>query len=606
MKKSLPGLLMGLVMLLTTSLGFWENAELYIYDTWFSLHGRQDPSPDIVIIGMDEKSISGLGPLPWPREIHAQLLQKLGQARVVAFDVLFDMPKSKAGDGQLVAAVKSQGHVVLSTMFVYEKDKQENIIASIKPPFPELAEASSGAGFINMASDKGNTVRKVALFYPFARGQIHPSLGLAAYLSSKGINAEQLKVANGRLKGPGLDVALENANQAYPNFWGPGGTYPTYSYNDVLQGRIAPESFKDKIVLIGTTTPEAKDYLENPYTRGNMLMTGALPLPGVEIHASLVNSLLNSSFFHRASSFVNWGGFLLAFILAMLASRSSSPWKAFFLILGLALFLSVTAYFSWLKMHYWLNLAAPLLIVGSVYTANTVDTIVRTNLEKRRIRSIFSRYVSPTLVEKLIDQDEEIELGGLRLNVTVLFADIRGFTAFSEGKPAEKVVARLNEFFTSMTEIIFANGGTLDKYLGDGIMAYFGAPLPQPDHAERALLTAVQMLKKVDELNRDWQLRGEAPMEIGLGINTGNAVVGNIGSPKRMEYTVIGDEVNRASRLETLNKEYKTSVILGEETFKQIPAVPEGWRAKHLGEVAIRGLSSLVNIYTLERTSVNP
>lgn len=598
-KKCLPGLLMGLLVLIPGLMGWWERAELNIYDNWFNLHGKQNPGQEIVIIGMDEKSISHLGPLPWDRAVHARLLQQLPSARVVAFDILFDSTRDQASDQKLADVIKQQGHVVLASMFTYEQDGNGAYLVKVKSPINLLARNCASMGFINMGADQGNIVRRTALFYPFSKEKIYPSFNLAVFMASQGLNPNQLSLQDSSLAANGLEVPVEKVNQVYPDFWGPGQTFSTYSYSDVLSGQVAPEAFKDKIVLVGPTSPAEKDYYDNPYSKSTMLLAGALPVPGVEIHASVVASLLSGSFFRRAPAYLNILILALAWILVMLSSRRRSPWKAFFLTAGLALVLSGFVYLAWLKGHYWINLAGPLFMIAATYTGNTVDSVVRTNLEKRRIRAMFSRYVSPAVVDSLMNQENNVELGGSSKEVTILFSDIRSFTSYSEGRPAQEVVARLNEYFTAMTDIIFRNGGTLDKYLGDGLLAYFGAPLPLPDHAGQALTAAVEMLEKVEELNDTWQARGEVQMNIGIGIHSGMVVVGNIGSLKRMEYTIIGEDVNLASRLEGLNKELHQKLIFSSGTYSLLKKLPAGWIAKSLGEVQVRGLSNRVPVYTL-------
>jgi adenylate cyclase len=600
LKKYLPGLLLGLLILLPGLLGWWEGAELYLYDRWFHLQGRQDPGPEIVIIGMDEKSVSRLGPLPWGRDVHARLLQQLGPARAVAFDVLFSAPRDQDSDQALASAIKRQGHVVLGSMLAFEPDGQGGYLVDVQPPIELLAGACSGIGFVNMGADQGNIVRKTALFFPYAPGKIYPSLSLAALMAAQGMTPDQLSLEDGKLLVGGRKFPVADRNQAYLNFWGPGQTFTTYSYVDVLEGQVPARAFEGKMVLVGSTSPAEKDYYDNPYTKGSMLLARALPVPGVEIHASALASFLSGSFVQRAPGHLNLIILLAAWLLAVLGSRSQSPWKALAWTVLLALSLSALAYWAWLMSRYWLNLAAPLLVIAAVYTGNTVESIVRANLEKRRIRNMFSRYVSPAVVDLLLRQDQPLELGGSSREVSILFSDIRGFTSYSEGRPAREVVARLNEYFTAMTDIVFRHGGTLDKYLGDGLMAYFGAPAELPDHAGQALAAAVEMLDTVQKLNRTWEERGEAGMEIGLGIHSGAVVVGNIGSPGRMEYTIIGENVNLASRLEGLNKELHTSLIFSGGTYTLLKQPPAGWTSRYLGEVPVRGLIKPVKLYTLQ------
>lgn len=598
LKKYLPGIVMCLVILIPGLLGWWENSELLIYDNWFQLHGVQNPGQKIVIIGIDEKSISQLGALPWSRDIHARLLQQLGSAKVVAFDLLFDTARDQSSDQALADAIRKQGNVVLSSIFTYEPDGKGGYLLAIKPPIDILVYSCSGLGFINMAADQRNTVRKTTLFYPFTDERIYPSFSLAVYLASQSLDNWQLHVNGSELVAGNKEFKVENNNQAYLDFWGPGQTFTTYSYTDVLNGKISPGQFKGKIVLIGITSPTEKDYYNNPYTQGNMV-SEANPAPGVEIHANALQSMLSESFFTRAPGYFNLLVLLAVWGLSMLTSRRSSPWKSLVLTVMLALFLSGVIYSIWLYGHFWINLAAPLFMMAATYTGNTAENVVKTNLEKLRIRNMFSRYVSSAVVNTLLQQEQQLELGGTNREISILFSDMRNFTGYSEGRSAQEVVARLNEYFTAMTDIVFHHGGTLDKYLGDGLLAYFGAPLELPDHAGQALKAAAEMLDAVNILNGEWQARGETTMDIGLGIHSGMVVVGNIGSPRRMEYTIVGEPVNLASRLEGLNKEMHTNVIFSEDIYSRVENFPIGWTVKDLGEKPVRGLTNAVKIYTL-------
>ncbi|MEW5897882.1 MAG: adenylate/guanylate cyclase domain-containing protein, partial [Bacillota bacterium] len=509
---------LGFLVLITAVLGLWEKAELGFYDAWFNLRGKEDPGKDIVIIAMDEKSIEKLGPLPWSRRVHARLLEQLRQAGVVGFDLLFDTPTVPENDTAFAEAIKKHGRVVLASMFSFEQNEKGEWLQQLKTPLPQLAAGMAGVGFINMPADKGNIVRRVTVVDTNTFERPYPSFSLAAALTAAGLNPGDLVFQNRIISSGKLNVPLNEANQALIDFWGPGRTFRTYSYIDVLEGRIAPEAFQNKIALVGIATPtERHDIYENPFTKGNLILAGALPSPGVEIHASAIKTYLTGRYFHRASWPVNLGLLILVWAATVFIARRSSPWAGLFFALLLALALVALAYFLWLKIHYWLNIAAPLVMVTVTYVGATVENIVRTELERRRTKALFGRYVSAPVVEELLRHPEKIELGGIKQEITILFSDIRGFTAFSEGKPPEEVLARLNEYFTAMTEIVFRHGGTLDKYQGDGLMAIFGAPVFYPDHARRAVAAAVDMLGRLEELNRHWEEKGEVTLGIGVG-----------------------------------------------------------------------------------------
>lgn len=601
-KGHLAPLILALLILGSSLLGVWEGAERGIYDAWFGLRGTEDPGDQIVIVAIDEKSVERLGPLAWPREVHAALLERLSGARVVGFDLVFDLPSNPHSDDVFAQAVAGHRGTVLASMLMFEQDPDGLWLQQLHSPLPELAAGAAGIGYVNMPADRGNMVRRVTVADTNTFGVPYPSFSLAVSLAALDLDPDTLRLDVGSLTaGNALDVPVNDQHQALINFWGPGGTFPTYSYVDVLEGTVDAAALAGHIVLIGDTTPLGKDYYENPFSRGNLVLSGGLPVPGVEIHASAVNTYRTGRHFERAPWPVNLAFLALAGLLTAAAARHS-PWLGLLLAAAVAAAASGLAYYLWLRHYYWLNLAVPLAMVGFVYVGVTVENFVRTELERRRTRAMFGRYLSTAVVDQLM-REPDVQLGGVKEEVTVLFSDIRGFTSFSEGKPPEEVVSRLNEYFTAMTRCVFRHGGTLDKYLGDGLMALFGAPLHAPDHPRRAVAAAVEMLKSLDELNRSWEARGEVTLGLGIGINSGRVVVGNIGCPERMDYTVIGEAVNLAARLEAMNKEYGTRIILSEYTVRLLQEgdLPPGWALEELGPAQVRGLAEPVRILTLKR-----
>jgi len=602
-RKYIVSGILGLFVMVTFLINIWEPAELGLYDSWFKLRGKESPGNRIAIIGMDEKSIAELGPPPWSREIFANLLEKLSEARVVGFDLILDAPSNKKADTDFAEAISRHGRVVLGSIFTFEKDPGGETFQILRMPYDKFLEGVNGVGFTNVPADNGNIVRRTTVIDTNYFSRPFPSFSLAVVLSSVGLNPNDLFLSGNILKAGNYSVPLGSDYQALINFWGPAKTFESYSCIDVLDGKIKPETFKDKIVLVGMDTPaEKNDYFENPFTKNNLVLTAALPSPGVEIHANAVMTYLTGQYFHRAGWPVNVILLIVVWLATVAASRRS-PWTGLVSVVLVAGALLAVVFLVWLKLHYWVNAVSPLVMVAATYTGVTVENFLRTELERRQTKALFGRYVSPAVVEDLLRKGDRIELGGVKQEVTVLFSDIRGFTAFSEGKPPEAIVARLNEYFTAMTEIVFRRQGTLDKYLGDGLMAVFGAPAPSENHAAQAVAAAVEMLDRLEELNKQWQEKGEVNIGIGIGINSGSVVVGNIGSPERMDYTVIGEEVNLASRLESLNKEYKTRIIISENTMRAVQPgeIPAGWKIKDLGDTQVRGLAERVKIFTLNR-----
>jgi adenylate cyclase len=245
-------------------------------------------------------------------------------------------------------------------------------------------------------------------------------------------------------------------------------------------------------------------------------------------------------------------------------------------------------------------MGTPVALIFITYAVTTATDFVVAELGRRRTKAMFSRYVSASVAEELMRDPDSVGLGGSRKVITIMFCDIRGFTAYSEGKAPEEVVSRLNEYLTAMTDVIFKNGGTLDKYLGDGLMAIFGAPVYYPDHIERSIQTAVEIQHEMNELNRRWAANNQPPLNIGVGINTGPALVGNVGSTERMDYTAIGEDVNLASRVEGLTKTFGTLIVISERSLKLLgeqPSLP--WEFKFLGHAEVKGFTDPIGVYTV-------
>ncbi|MCL5056624.1 MAG: adenylate/guanylate cyclase domain-containing protein [Actinobacteria bacterium] len=584
-------------------IGVFQRYENIIYDSWFNLRGQSPPGDQIVIIGIDDPSYAKLGQ-PVPRIDHAKILDRLSEAKIVAFDMMFENYRQPDEDSAMAEAIASHKRVLMACAFSFGRDREGYVNTTPVLPIKELIRASRGnLGHINMNTDMDNTVRRIMPVVDF-NGHLVPGFSLAIALTSQGKNPNKLVLENGAVKSPdGFSLPLD-AKEPYRliNFWGPGGTFKTYSYVDVLEGKYGPETFRDSIVLLGPTSAFDHDYFDTPFTRSNMVLKGSLPTNGVEIHANALNTFLTGTFFNRAGWPVNLMVLFLAAVTTFLTTYRRGPWVGLGGFLAVVVILSAGVYLFWLYQRYWIDLAAPLILTVFTYIGITTENFVREQMEKRRTRMIFGRYVSPQVVSQLLDRPEMMGLGGRRENLTLLFSDIRGFTSFSDRRPPEEVVAKLNQYLTEMTSVIFKNGGTLDKYMGDGIMAFFGAPIPCPDHAERAMQTALEMLEALENLNRAWKEQGEVTLGIGVGISTGHVVVGNIGSPERMDYTVIGEDVNLASRLESLNKEFKTQIIISGSTYSQLDHSRSGRSFRPLGAVPVRGFENPVEIYTVENS----
>src|SRR6202041_2910425 len=346
---------------------------------------------------------------------------------------------------------------------------------------------------------------------------------------------------------PKLVVHPDDLSRLLVNFHGPSRTYPYVSFADVALNKFPPGTFKDKIVLVGASATGIGDLRATPF--------GGIDFPGTEIHANVIDNILNQQFIvHRGLQALTDVGFILLFGIPL------GIWLAVvqprWMILGLAFIFPFAGIVYWAFLHgWWLNFIVPAIfvLVPNVSLVALYRVLIEEQ-EKRKVRGAFQQYVSPEVIRRGLSDPGLVQ--PRKTDITVLFSDVRGFTTISEALDAQDLARLLNGYLTEMTRIIFRHQGTLDKYIGDAVMAIWGAPFTEPKHGERCCQAALKMVARLSELQQKWVADGLPAMEIGIGINTGIASVGNMGSALRYGYTAMGDNVNLASRLEGLNKEY--------------------------------------------------
>jgi adenylate cyclase len=475
------------------------------------------------------------------------------------------------------------------------------VAAGAEANIAKLAEAAASYGFIDINPDSDGTLRHTLLIMRYQDQDFFPSLALqsvreyekipdqeiAAYISETGL--ERIQFGKRELR-PSRDGA------ALINYSGPYRTYSQYSMADVIDGTVPPETFKDKIVLLGATAMAIGDLRNTPFQSGTYM--------GVEVHANIIDNLLHSD--EKGRTFLTRGlreelvdaGFILLFGLVFGAwfARIKPLYATLSLVLALAAF-AWFVYFGFASMGKWFSFVIPAGTLVANYAAITSFRMIFEEREKRKIRKTFSQYLSPgviALIEK--DPHKYIRPGGETKDLTVMFSDIRGFTSISEGMTADELVHLLNEYLGAMTDVVFHNLGTLDKYIGDAIMAFWGSPYPQNDHALRACTCALEMIGALEKLNAQWQAQGRKEMSIGIGLNTGPVNVGNMGSAKRLAWTVMGDNVNLASRLEGMTKEYRCRIVISEGTYRQ---VADQFVFRELDRIRVKGKKQPVHVYEL-------
>jgi adenylate cyclase len=462
-----------------------------------------------------------------------------------------------------------------------------------------LTGDSSWTGFFNVPPDSDGVVRRATLLLPYGRSEnpaewdLYPSLDIMAARAFLGPAAQDTNLFFGPVGiaridfGKALTLRTDTLGQMLINYQGPWGTFHHYSIADVLRKSPAPGTFKGKLVLIGATATGIGDLRATPF--------GGTNYPGVEIHANVIDNILNDRFIKRDAR--------SALIDALLIFTFGIPlgiWMALvqprWMWFGAGLLIPLVAvdYGAFLR-GWWLNFTVPAMtLTGNVLLVSLYRALVEEK-EKRKVRTAFGQYLSPEVIRRLLVNPRLVE--PKKTDITVMFSDIRGFTSISEKLDAQELALFLNQYLSDMTRIVFDYHGTLDKYIGDAVMAFWGAPFEEAGHAARACNAALEMMKRVRELQKQWEAQGKPSLEIGIGLNTGVASVGNMGSALRYGYTALGDAVNLSSRLEGLNKDYGTHIIVNETTYQA--AKDDGFVFRELDLMRVKGKLQPVTIYQL-------
>jgi adenylate cyclase len=430
---------------------------------------------------------------------------------------------------------------------------------------PLLTKAAAGSGFFSVATDADGTVRWMPLVIQGGE-QLFPSLSVLCTWEHLG--APQLAVRVGETGVNGVQIGdrfmpTDESGQMLINYRGPPNTFPHYSISDILDGRIPQGTFLNKIVIVGATAIGIGDIRSTPF--GHVF-------PGPEVHANVIDNMLAGDFIERP----HWSGIfdvlaiiVIGTLVGTMLPRTSAIKGFIFILVLFAIYVSIT-HFLFVRDRVWLNMVYPIFALAATYTILTVYRYVVEERERVRIKNTFKQYVSAEVIEDALKDPEHLRVGGQERMLTVLFSDLAGFTAFSEHNTPSQVIDILSEYHDRMTERLFECQGTLIGYIGDELIALFGAPVPQPDQAKRACSAALAMLAQRNALGDAWVKMGRPRLRARTGINTGTMLVGNIGSKYRFTYSVLGDAVNLASRLEQINKVYGTDIIVGDDTAKLV------------------------------------
>lgn len=540
---------------LFSSLEEWGiNHRFYIK---YLLTDRRVESP-IVIVGIDERSLAELGRWPWPRTTHAELLKKLvqGGANVVGLDLILDQPSDWAAEMALSDAME-QVNLVIPITFDLEMIRgmleDEITVKTVHKPLFLFAERAS-LGHIHLIPDPDGVVRTS---YPELGG--YPSFALAL----------------ARAYQPDQEYLVK---PFWIHYRGPAKSFPYYSYIDVLQGRIPYGALHGKIVLVGATEPSLGDQFVTPLAQFGLM-------PGIEVHAHQLETLLREDAIQPLSTL---GVVILLIALGLVSGYLTNRFQparkiTAFILMGMVYY--GYSHYLFIKKSILLPYAPVGILLGSHLVLGILFSYHKSNAERTRLYEIFHRYLAPQVLNQVMERSAEIKLGGEQKQAAVLFIDIRGFTAFTQAHQPEEVVVLLNRYLQLFADVIFAYEGTLDKYLGDGLMAVFGAPVEGEDDAYRAYQAAWEIKRRVDE--------ERLPLPVGMGLAYGPVISGNVGSEKRMDFTVIGNTVNMASRLE--EKAGPDELVITHELAEELGLATQG----KTEQIALKGIEGMMEINRL-------
>ncbi len=633
---------------------FIDRFENIVYDARLRLTMASSVDPRIVIIDIDEKSLAAEGRWPWRRDKLGALLDQLFdhyKIGILGFDVVFAERDESSGLGILrelgqkelkanaqyqdilkqvtpqleydrVFAEKLKNRaIVLGYYFSDVKSADGNGRASGTLPRPvlptgtfkgrnivftswagyganldEFQQAAASGGHFNPWPDEDGVIRRVPVLAEY-KGAYYESLSMAIVRLGLGLPPAVPGFPDSKIwsKGyPGLEwvdigsvrIPVDNSVTALVPYHGKQGSFNYISATDVLHGVTPLGDLKEKIVLVGTTAPGLNDLRAAPV---------ASVYPGVEIHANLIAGMLDGNIKQRPPYVLGaevvlllLSGFGMAFLLPMV-----NPLRATVLTVVVIAAVFGTNVLVWTEGNLVLPLASGLLMIAMLFALNMSYGFFVESRAKRQITGLFGQYVPPELVDEMSKDPEAFSMEGESRELSVLFTDVRGFTTISEGLDPKELSKLMNEFLTPLTRIIYKYRGTIDKYMGDCIMAFWGAPLSDPQHARNAVLAGMEMHRALAELQPYFKEKGWPPIHIGVGVNSGRMSVGNMGSEIRLAYTVMGDAVNLASRLESITKQYGVGMIVGEETRSAVPDVV----FRELDRVKVKGKDTPVAIF---------
>jgi adenylate cyclase len=590
-----------------------EKADLFLYDLHFRWRGPQPTSEKVVLVLMDQRSASELERRKgaWSRAHLASAIENLCRAgcAVIGLDMIFFAPSEDlAEDKTLAETIGECGNVVLGK-FVAEEGRGE--VSAL----PRFQEGMIGDGFINMFPDSDGVVRKMPFFSikPVQDGvAISPSFSLEVVRAFLNLDFD-LDFSHKdyfRLGAGGSDNLLLPYPDLRVHFYGGAEAFSRLSFVDAVSNRFHAETVRKKIVLIGSSLATDKDFFATPFAGyegragahagrfGKVLEEdSASKTVGVAIHGHAIETILNGAFIQRfPERYVISLTVLCGLMGLIFYAQRPGPLGGILILLSSVGALLGISHFAFVRQLLWIEMAPLMAILSLQYVSGIALQRAYSRKKTRLVTNLFGKYVSQSVVKDIIEGSIGVALEGRAQELTVLFSDLRGFTTLSEGLSPQETGSLLNVYFDAMIPIVFDHQGTLDKLMGDAIMAFFGAPRELKDHPQKAAETALEMIHRLKALRKESSQKGIEKLEVGIGLNTGQVTVGNLGSQNFMEYTVIGDTVNLGSRLEGLNKVYGTSIIVGENTAKRLDSQ---FVLRELDLVKVKGKEDAVAIFEL-------
>lgn len=593
---------------LLDSVELFRVLESYATELRMSLYDRKSGAYEkwarehITILELSDESFNPENPLklpaegtPVPRSLHAKVIRELNAAgaKVIAFDFLFSKPRPP--DKEFAAAAKQYGNVLWACQFREGQNSSNNFVG----PVPALLEASPHLGHIYAPKDEEHgTVTHI----PVVRmhdGKPIPAFSVVAAQMYLGLSKSPLeKIGNEWNCGP-LFIPTDENNQLTIKYLGKeaGEVFASWPYERAYDGFLKWDFYKkhqneptvslrNKIVLIGDTTTLGHD----------VALTPLKEMAGIEIHAHAIATVLRNSFVFKTPASVN---FVVLCVLTLIVSLIAANCRATWAVLASTILL-VGFWFFDLWLFFERDIVLSLVAPSAAICLTTLAVVTERTLTVERVanhtRALLQRYVSPQIANYILAHPEKAALGGTRVTATVLFSDIRGFTAMSEKLTPEEVLARLNEYLQEMTDVVFEHDGAVDKYIGDAVMALFGVPLVSDNHAQKAVATAIGMQDALLQLQERWRAEGLPLIDIGIGINTGELVFGNIGASQHFDFSVLGDTVNLASRVESLNKDMHSRILVTATTYE---IVREQVRARGPLITHVKGKEEEVVVYEI-------